>query len=372
MTGTRPLSDAERLDWLRLIRSERVGPVTFHQLLRRYGDVASVLERLPMLAQRGGRKDYRVCPAGVAAAELERTRAAGVRLLAWGEPGYPSALMAVEDAPPLLSLLGHGHLLDRAAVAMVGSRNATINGSRFAQRLAADLGKAGWPVVSGLARGIDAAAHQGALDSGTVAVLGGGVDVIYPKENTDLYRRIVAEGVVVSEMPVGTVPQARHFPRRNRIISGLSLGVVVVEATLRSGSLITARIAGEQGREVGAVPGGPTDPRAAGCNRLIRDGAALIRSAEDVAEMLRGTSLSRLREPNKAGLTAPPLADPSEKELDKARRTILKSLDSSPVGVDEIVRQCQLSPATVQTVLLELELAGRIERHPGHAISLII
>ncbi|MBK3735627.1 DNA-protecting protein DprA, partial [Azospirillum brasilense] len=263
----RPLSAAERFDWLRLIRSENVGPITFHRLLERFGGAGAALEALPDLAKRGGRtKPLRIAPKADIDRELAANDRIGARLLFSCEPDYPEPLAALDDAPPVVSVLGHPHLLRRRAVALVGARNASMNGKKFAERLARDLGEAGLLVVSGMARGIDTAAHAGALGSGTAAVVAGGADVVYPPENQALYRDIVQQGVVIAESPVGTTPQARHFPRRNRLISGLSLGVLVVEAALRSGSLITARMALEQGREVMAVPGSPLDPRCQGTN----------------------------------------------------------------------------------------------------------
>jgi len=371
----RPLSDAERLDWLRLIRAENVGPITFFRLLDQYGSAAAALKGLPDLARRGGRSQPLRIPTK-ADAEQERTACerAGVRMLAACEPDYPEALAAIDDRPPLLFVLGHVHLLRRPAVAVIGARNASANGRRFAQLLARDLSAAGLTVVSGLARGIDAAAHEGALAGGTVAVLAGGVDVIYPEENNTLYHRVIAEGAAISETPVGAQPQARHFPRRNRLISGLSLGVVVVEAALKSGSLITARFALDQGREVLAVPGSPLDPRSQGTNILIREGATLIQSAADVLQALAHLIRPEASEPAggaPVGAPAAPTPRIEEAELARARLLVLESLSPSPVPIDELVRGCQLSAAMVQTVVLELELAGRAERRPGNQVNLI-
>ncbi len=290
---SRNLNPAERLDWLRLIRTENVGPVTFYQLLRRFGSAGAALEALPRLATRGGRQaTLTICPRGAAERELADLDKAGVALVAWGEPDYPAALATLDDAPPLLQLRGRRALLRSRAIAVVGARNASANGRRIARELAADLGQHGFVVASGLARGIDAAAHLGSLPTGTVAVLGGGVDVVYPEENRELYEAIAENGVLVAEPPLGTVPQARHFPRRNRIISGLSLGIVVVEAAARSGSLITARFALDQGREVFAVPGSPLDPRCRGTNDLIRNGATLTETAEDVLQQFPAGAVS--------------------------------------------------------------------------------
>lgn len=371
-----PLSEAERIDWLRLIRSEHVGPVTFRRLLQRYGTAAAALAALPQLARQGGRAGVRIPSAAEAADEMASLARAGGRLLLSADPDYPELLRPLEDAPPVLSLIGNAALFRRAAIAIVGSRNASLNGVRFAERLARDLGAAGFTVVSGLARGIDAGAHRGAIVSGTIAVMAGGVDVIYPPGNTDLYRAIGSEGAIVAEMRTGMQPQARHFPRRNRLISGLSLGVVVVEANLRSGSLITARCALDQGREVFAVPGSPLDPRAHGCNDLIRQGAVLTELAEDVLNVVApaAAGAARLFRPAtptaEEGVSAPADATPSL-DPDAARAGLFSLLSPAPVAVDELVRRSALPPATIHTVLLEWELAGRIERHPGNRVALL-
>jgi DNA processing protein len=295
----------------------------------------------------------------------------GAHLIAWCEPGYPPLLRAVEDAPPMISVLGSPHLLQKPMIALVGARNASLAGRKRAHRLAGELALGGYVVVSGLARGIDGAAHEGALSGGTVAVLAGGVDHIYPPEHGDLYRRIAEAGAVLSEQAPGTVPQASFFPRRNRIISGMSLGVLVVEAGLKSGSLITARQALEQGREIFAVPGAPEDPRAAGPNSLIRQGAVLVERAGDVINALENLLRRPLGEPEKPAFPEAPPGQPTQAELDLARNGILSALSPVPVAVDEILRQCELSSAVVATVLLELELAGRLERHPGNRVALL-
>lgn len=366
------LGASERLDWLRLARSERVGPVTFHRLLERFGSAQAALEALPDLARRGGRMgNLKLCPKAEAEREMAEAEKLGAQMTACCEAAYPPWLRALEDAPPLLYALGSAHLLAKPMAGIVGARNASTNGRRFAKRLAETLGRAGFVVASGLARGIDGAAHEGALPTGTVAVLAGGVDNIYPPEHEGLYRQIVASGAVISEMPPGTVPQASHFPRRNRIVSGLSLGLVVVEAAARSGSLITARLAAEQGREVFAVPGHPDDPRAYGPNRLIKDGAHLVSDPSDVVSVLADLIRRPLSEPAQPDLFQAPKASLDESELDRAREEILSILGLSPVPVDEILRQCHLSPPVVATALLELELAGRLERHPGNRVVLL-
>jgi len=362
----------DKLNWLRLIRSEKVGPVTFYKLLERFGSAQAALKALPDLAKRGGaRNAFKACPKASAERELEALDALGGVLITRAEVGYPPLLAHVEDAPPVLSVLGHVHLLKKRTIALVGARNASLNGRNFARRLSADLGAAGLMVVSGMARGLDAAAHQGALATGTVAVLGGGVDVCYPRENAALYEEIKAQGALLSEIELGTQPQARHFPRRNRIISGMARGTVVVEASLKSGSLITARMALEQNREVFAVPGAPSDPRAQGCNKLIKQGAHLIQNASDVLEVLNSglDSTFQAREP--LGYQQQSLPLPDSGELDKARALIHELLSPSPVTVDELVRNCQFSPSTVSLVLLEMELAGRLERHPGNRVALL-
>ena len=369
----RELTDAERLDWLRLIRSENVGPVTFFELMRHFGSAEDALRALPDLARRGGRRgSLRVGSRAAAEREVDALRATGARLVALGEADYPRPLAAIADPPPLLSMIGHGHLLNKRIVAIVGARNASASGNRFARKIAGDLGAADYVVASGLARGIDTNAHEGALATGTVAVVAGGIDVVYPPENEDLLARIAEGGVVIAEMPPGTVPQGRHFPRRNRIIAGVSLGTVVIEAAQRSGSLITARLAGEQGRDVFAVPGSPLDPRCRGSNNLIRQGAVLTENAADVVEVLESGLGRPVAEPPGPLFGAPPQAPVDEATLDAARRDVLEKLGPTPVTVDEIIRQCQVTPSVVLTVLLELELAGRLDRHSGGQVSLII
>lgn len=369
---TRRLSHQELIDWLRLIRSENVGPVTFFKLIERFGTAAAALEALPTLARRGGReKPIRICTKAAVVRELADAEKCGARPVCAIEGEFPALLPLTEGSPPVLYVRGDARLFTKPCIGIVGARNASASGRQFARKLAAELGHAGVTVVSGLARGLDTAAHEGSLETGTVAVVAGGVDVIYPPENRGLHEEIAARGAVVSEMPPGTEPQARHFPRRNRIISGMSLGIVVVEATARSGSLITARFALEQDREVFAVPGSPLDARAEGPNGLIRDGAMLIRGAGDILDALRDIRHRPLGErPSIAYGSAPP-AFLNDKDLAAARRRVSESLGYTAVMVDEIIRQCQLSPAVVSVILLELELAGRLERHPGNRVSLM-
>ena len=362
-------AERERIDRLRLIRSENIGPITFRRLMAHYASAADALDALPALSRRGGRRGaVTVCPRDRAEAELAAAEDLGGRHVIWGDADYPALLAQIEDAPPAFTVLGDAALLSRRSIAVVGARNASANGRRFARTIARDLGEAGFVVVSGMARGIDGAAHEGALTSGTVAVLAGGSDNIYPPEHEALHAAIREQGAILAEHPPGTVPQARHFPRRNRIVSGLSLGTVVVEAAKRSGSLITARQAGEQGREVFAVPGSPLDPRCGGTNDLIRQGAVLTESAADVLESLPGTEAPRLPVRPPAELAETSFED-SDSAIENARAKVVEALGPAPVPVDEIVRQCHLSPSVVSTVLLELELAGRLERHPGNQVS---
>jgi DNA processing protein len=363
------LTDAERLNRLRLIRSDNVGPRTFSSLLQHFGNARAALERLPDLARRGGAdRAARICSEEDARAELAASQRLGVSLLAPGEAGYPPRLAMLDDAPPLLGVRGAPEASMRPMIAIVGSRNASGAGLKFAGQLARDLGEAGFVIVSGLARGIDQAAHRATIQSGTVAVLAGGHDKIYPPEHEDLLAAIIeAEGAAISEMPLGHVPRARDFPRRNRLISGSALGVVVVEAAHRSSSLITARMAAEQGREVFAVPGSPLDPRAAGANDLIKQGATLVTEAADVIHavepIMERPVAFPLSEPDGERLAGDPQAD------ERARITSL--LGPSPVSIDDLIRMAGTSPAIVRTVLLELELAGRLERHGGGLVSLI-
>jgi DNA processing protein len=365
------LSEEQRLDWLRLIRTDNIGPRTFRDLVNHYGGARAALGALPALARRGGASaPARICSHEEAQAELKAARARGIDFVALGEPDYPPRLQMIDDAPPLLAVRGKLAVLTRPLVAIVGSRNASAAGVKFAERLARDLGAAGFGTVSGLARGIDAATHRASLATGTIAVLAGGHDRLYPAEHSDLLETILAEGAAISEMPLAWEPRARDFPRRNRLISGLSVGVVIVEAARRSGSLITARLAGEQGREVFAVPGSPLDPRAEGTNGLLKQGATLVTEAADVIAVLepilgRGFDLPA-QEPAQ-DVPGPLDVEPGENE--SAR--IIGLLGPTPVSLDDLVRLSQTSPAIVRTVLLELEIAGRLERHGGSLVSLL-
>jgi DNA processing protein len=366
---SRILDVAERLAWLRLARTNTVGPVTFAQLIARFGSASAAVEEAPRLAQRGGGKNFVLPPRGDALHELETLEKLGGRIIAACEPEFPLGLAALDPPPPLISVIGQAHLLQKDMVAIVGARNASALARKFAQILARDLGEAGLVIASGLARGIDSAAHEAGLEHGTVAVVAGGVDVVYPPENESLYRAIVERGAVISEMRLGEAPQARHFPRRNRLISGLSRGVVVVEAAERSGSLITANYALEQNREIFAVPGSPLDPRARGANRLIREGATLTEGVEDVLAVLRPILARGFGEPDKDAPIPSSNAGALETEADRVRARIEEALGVTPVEIDELIRQTGASPGAVLTVILELELAGRCRRHPGNRVG---
>ncbi len=342
------LAGAERRARLRLARGPRIGPVTFREALQHFGSAQAACAGLSVASE-----------AAIAREEAALGRAGG-RFLVMGDAGYPAALAALPDAPPVLSAIGDLSLLGRRALAIVGAREASLAGRRFAAELAASLGNAGFTIVSGLARGIDAAAHEAALPTGTVAVLAGGIEQIYPPQNAGLQQAIAARGLLLAEAPFGTPPVARAFPRRNRIVSGLAAGIVVVEAAARSGSLITAQRAAEQGREVFVVPGSPMDPRHAGSNSLIRDGAILVRDANDIISVF--------------GLPQSPpqtLEKPIQKSDDTPTAMVVRALGPVPTPVDELVRRCQVSAATVAEVLLALELEGRLERHRGNRVSLM-
>lgn len=359
------MDDADRRARLRLARTHRVGPVGYAQLIARFGSAAAAIEALPMLAARGGGKPFEAADPRRIDDEIARVARAGARHCLIGDADYPALLAEADGAPPVLIVRGAPALLDRPSIAMVGARNASAAACRFARGLAHELGQAGVTIVSGLARGIDTAAHQGSIDSGTVGVIASGIDIAFPPENEALQARIGDEGLLIAEQPPGTQPLARFFPQRNRIIAWAALGTVVVEAAPRSGSLITARLAGEAGREVMAVPGSPLDPRAQGCNALIREGATLVQTAADVLEQVRPIDLRALRSPS-PGWGAPPPEDASDRD----RAAVTALLGPVPVAIDELIRQSALAPAVVQTVLLELELAGRLERHAGGRVSL--
>jgi DNA processing protein len=360
-------ADQDRYDRLRLIRSSNIGPVTYFQLIQRFGTAHAALEAIPQLAARGGGKAPVLARIEDIAREVEAVDRIGARYLFLGQGLYPPLLAELDSAPPALIVRGDLRLLDRPAVAIVGARNASAAACRFARILAQDLSEAGALVVSGLARGIDTAAHQGSIASGTVGVIASGIDISYPPENRELQEDIATRGLLIAEQPPGKEPLARHFPYRNRIIAGMSLGTVIVEAAPKSGSLITARLATEAGREVMAVPGSPLDPRSQGCNALIRDGATLVQSAADVLETITPIFGSRVASP-----TVKYRGGPDDGEAgDNDRKLVFALLSHTPVSIDEIIRQSAVIPAIVQMVLLELELAGRIERHAGGRVSLV-
>jgi DNA processing protein len=355
------------VDRLRLIRTAGIGPIAYRQLLLRFGSAAAALAAIPDLAGRGGGRAPAIFPKDKAEREIEAVEQAGARYLVIGQGLYPRALAELENAPPLVTSKGKFALLERPMVAIVGARNASAAACRFARGLAHDLGQEGVTVVSGLARGIDSAAHDGSLERGTIAVIAGGIDIYYPPENQARQDDIAERGLLIAEMPPGTEPRARHFPYRNRIIAGLAAGTVIIEAAPQSGSLITARLAAEAGREVMAVPGSPLDPRAQGCNQLIRDGATLVQTAADVLESLL-TLDGRLASPSRPfehGSATPPME--AEPEI---RVRIEELLGPSPVPVDEIVRLSGAETGAVQLILLELDLAGRLDRHAGNKVSL--
>jgi len=356
----------DRIARLRLIRSEGVGPVTYVELMRRFGNAGAALEAIPALARRGGGRAPTLASHADAEREMARVAALGARHLFIGDDDYPALLAEAEGAPPALIAKGRLELLARPAIAMVGARNASAAACRFSRQLAQRLGDAGAVLVSGLARGIDTAVHDGSLATGTIAVIAGGIDVVYPPENAARQQAIGEQGLLLAEQTPGTEPHARHFPVRNRIIAGLALGTVVVEAAPKSGSLITARYAADCGREVMAVPGSPLDPRAQGCNQLIRDGATLVQTAEDIMEAIRPFEVRPLAEDGADYEAQAPDSDIADQD----RRAVIALLSPTPVSVDELIRQSGLAPAIVQTVLLELELAGRLERHAGGRVSI--
>ena len=372
-----PTSEDEQFSRLRLLRSRRVGIATYKRLLAEHGTAQNALEALPEVARAAGVESYEVCPEAVVQAELNAARNAGARLIVHETPAYPASLNDLEDAPPFLWAIGDTDLLRRSMISLVGARNASSIGTRMSRALARDLGLAGHAIVSGLARGVDATAHLAALDTGTIAVQAGGVDVIYPAENAELAERIAKNGLRLSEQAMGLQPMARHFPSRNRIISGLSRATVVVEAAAKSGSLITARDALDQGREVFAVPGNPFDARAAGCNQLIRDGATLVRSASDILEALAPigcrepelplTTASSGRRSDKS-VKQPPLK-PNLKRIANLHNQILSRLSPAPVAEDQLIRDLAVAPAEAAGVLVELEMEGQIKRQSGGLVS---
>ncbi len=357
---------ADTIARLRLIRTDKIGPITYAQLVGRFGSAQAALDAIPDLARRGGGRSVKLASAAEVEREIDAVAALGARYLFRDDESYPALLAEIDSAPPALIVSGDTALLARPMVAMVGARNSSAAACRFARQLARNLGETGTVVVSGLARGIDTAAHDGSFETGTVAVIAGGIDIFYPPENEERQRAIAERGLLVAEQPPGTEPRARHFPYRNRIIAGLAAGTVVIEAAPKSGSLITARYAADYGREVMAIPGSPLDPRAQGCNQLIREGATLVQSAEDVLEAIRPLHLGACNAPRTRQAVAEEPAEAGEPD----RRTIRDLLGPTPVPIDELVRQSVLPPATVQLILLELELAGHLARHAGGRVAL--
>ncbi|MHA6722164.1 DNA-processing protein DprA [Sphingomonas sp. RS2018] len=361
------MADATTVARLRLIRTGGVGPVTYRQLIARFGTAAAALDALPMLSRRGGGGPPRIPDVARIEQEIAAVERLGARYWFLGDADYPTLLAETDTAPPVMTVRGDTALAHRHVVAIVGARNASAAACRFARMLAGDLGAAGVTVVSGLARGIDTQAHVASLATGTIGVIASGIDIAFPPENAALQEEVATRGLLIAEQPPGGEPRARQFPYRNRIIAGLAIGTVVVEAAPKSGSLISARLAGEAGREVMAVPGSPLDPRAQGCNGLIRDGATLVQSADDILEAIRPIDARAVRAQT-MGFDGPPPDDASDAE----RARITQLLGPVPVGVDELIRQSGCSPSAAQMVLLELELAGRLERHAGGRVALIL
>jgi DNA processing protein len=369
--GGQRLTDRQRLAWLRLIRTDNVGPQTFRDLINRFGSAETALDALPELARRGNAgTTIRAQSVEAAEAELETAERFGARFVALVEPSYPPLLRKVTGAPPMLAVKGQAAVLDLPSISMVGARNASLSGIKMARKLATEFGRQGYAVVSGLARGIDTAAHEASLDTGTVAMMAGGLDRPYPPENERLCEEISERGAIASEMPFGWEPRARDFPRRNRLVAGVSMALVVVEAALRSGSLISARYAADYGRLVFAVPGSPLDPRAAGANGLIKDGASLVTEASDVLDAL--APMSGMPDVRDESFSEPPDFEAAPPPGDDDRARVLEALGPTPVAIDELIRHTGAHPAQLFMILLELDLAGRLERHPGGAVSLIL
>lgn len=364
------LADSQRVAWLRLIRSENVGPSTFLELIKRYGTATRALDALPELAARGRGRQIRIASQEDAERELHHLHQIKARVICLGEPDYPPALRAADAPPPVLTVMGNSQILLRNSVAVVGSRNASLSGKKLTRQFATALADAGYVITSGMARGIDTQAHLAALKQGTIAVFAGGIDRIYPPENQQLAQDIVSTGgTLLTEMPPGWQPRAQDFPRRNRIVAGIALGLLVVEAARRSGSLISARLANEMGRQVFAIPGSPLDPRSEGANALIKQGAQLVTSADDILTALEPVARSPIQSPysldeGKRG----DFADPPD---DSERQRFIEALSHSPTDIDELIRYTGLNSGTIQMIILELELAGRLERHRGNRISLI-
>lgn len=370
-TGVK-LSDQQRFSWLRLIRSDNIGPITFRELINQFGTADAAIDALPELVSRGkSRKKIKITSNDAIAREIDVTQRSGAKFIGLGEPDYPAALKMSDAPPPMITVQGSIECLARHSVSIVGSRNSSLSGAKITRQVADDLGKAGFVISSGLARGIDTAAHQASLETGTIAVFAGGLNVVYPPENENLLKQIVDQGgAAISEMPIGWQPRAQDFPRRNRIVAGLSLGLVVVEAATRSGSLISARLANEMGRLVFAVPGSPLDPRCAGTNHLIKEGAILTTSGKDVLDalepMTRSISGQAPYSLEEQEIESDSLTSPAN---DGDRERVMTALGPTPCEVDEIIRFTGVTAPVVQLVLLELDLDGRLERHPGGLVS---
>lgn len=358
------MNQNEVIDSIRLIGTENVGPATFRHLLLRYGSATEAINVLPTISKE---KQINIPSAASAQEQLQKAEEHNAKILTWNDPEYPSYLKAIDSAPPVLYLKGNYQLLFKQNLAIVGSRNASLNGIKFTRDISSDLGAHGLNIVSGLALGIDKAAHQGSLETGTIAVLGGGIDIFYPKENADLQRLIAEQGLLISEFPFGTPPTAHHFPRRNRIIAGLSTGVLIVEARPQSGSMITANYANEFGRDVFAVPGFPYDPRSEGPNKLIMDGAFLVRNSEDILSHL-SIQLNRAQAFDPKDYFPKP--GPEVRGIAEMKSKILALISTTPIDVDLLIQHTGLTPAYVWDVLLDLELSGKLNRHSGNKVSL--
>jgi DNA processing protein len=359
----------EKLAIIRLIRTQNIGPVTLTMLLRRHKTGLAVLDHLPEISKRS-RIPITITTQSEAEDEMAAAEKIGAQIIVRGEDTYPKSLAMFDDAPGCLTCLGHHHLLQKPSLSVVGSRNASLNALNLTRLLSVEVGQKGYIIVSGMARGIDAAAHEGSLSSGSIAVLAGGVDQVYPRENTSIYESLKDQGVIISEMPTGIQPFARHFPIRNRIIASLGLGLLVVEAGLKSGSLITAREAADRGRDVMAIPGSPLDPRSKGCNNLLRDGATLVQDSKDIIEHIDGKEWNTIP-PRMPLFDDDPPADPNQDEVDKAKQELLNllSFDASPV--DELIKRCHFSISVISMALFEMELAGDIVRQYGNRVSLL-
>jgi len=371
MTAAR-LDESERMARLRLFRSKTIGSITFHRLLSRFGSAQKALSVLPtMNSKYGGSTSIPIASVDEAMRELDQLDSVGGYMVICGDPEYPEFLLHIDDAPPVLSVIGRVELLNAPTFAIVGARNASANACRLTEKLSRELGAKNWIIASGLARGIDTAAHRSALPTGTVAVVAGGIDQIYPAENTNLYHEICKQGCVVSEMPFGTASSAPHFPRRNRIVSGMSRGVLVVETGLKSGSLITARLAAEQGRDVFAIPGFPCDPRAMGPNSLIQNGAKLVTCVDDITQELAFANTRKIKYQIELPIDecAPDIVIEPDEDLSNIHASIIENLSHTPLDIDVLVRSCASSIQVIQSALLDMELAGQIQRHPGNRVS---